>query len=108
MKRLLHLHLLLLLGCSTESTTTPAGSSSSSSGGDPPEDAAALVDAGPVKDAAAAFDGSCVVPGFGNALTAGFGRIDGTITAIQMPDDQSCTMPNRDHLILQVLMNGAI
>ena len=105
MKR--HLYLLLLLGCSTESTTTPAGSSSSS-GGDPPEDASTVVDSEPPKDAASAFDGSCVVAGFGDELTAGFGRIDGTITAIQMPNDQSCTMPNRDHLILQVLMNGAI
>ena len=103
MKR--HLYLLLLLGCSTESTATPAPSSSS---GDPPEDASATVDAQPTKDAEAAFDGSCVVSGFGDKLTAGFGRIDGTITAIQMPNDQACTMPNRDHLILQVLMSGAV
>ena len=103
MKR--HLYLLLLLGCSTESST-PAGSSSSSSGGDPPEDASAIVDGG--TDTASAFDGSCVVASFGDKLTAGFGRIDGTISAIQMPNDQSCSMPNRDHLILQVLMNGAV
>ena len=99
MKR--HAYLLLLLGCSTESTTTTAPPDAGPV--DPP-----AVDAEAPKDAEPAFDGSCVVASFGSALTTGFGRIDGTITAIQMPNDQACSMPNRDHLILQVLMKGAV
>lgn len=45
---------------------------------------------------------------FGAALTTGFGRIDGTIYAVQKPSDTQCTMPNSDHVVLQVLMNGAV
>jgi hypothetical protein len=96
-------YLLLLLGCST-SETTPIANAPDSGTGDPP----VVVDADAPKDAEPAFDGSCVVASFGDKLTTGFGRIDGTITAIQMPNDQTCSMPNRDHLILQVLMNGAV
>lgn len=53
------------------------------------------------------LDGRCATS-FGNALTDGFARIDGVVYALQMPNDQSCTMPNKDHLIVQVLMNGAV
>jgi hypothetical protein len=96
-----HAYLLLLLGCSTESTaSTPAPDAGTT---DPP-----VADADATKDVEPAFDGSCVVASFGDQLTTGFGRIDGTITAIQMPNDQTCSMPNRDHLILQVLMKGAV
>lgn len=95
-----HLYLLLLLGCSSSETTPSA------------PDAGATVeaggDAGAVEDSGPKLDGSCVVPSFGDDLTEGFGRIDGVISAIQMPNDQTCSMPNRDHLILQVLMNGAV
>lgn len=45
---------------------------------------------------------------FGSALTAGFGRIDGTIYAVQKPSDTTCTFSNADHVILQVLMNSAV
>lgn len=45
---------------------------------------------------------------FGSALTAGFGRIDGTIYAVQKPSDTTCTFPNSDHVVLQVLMNSAV
>ncbi len=45
---------------------------------------------------------------FGSALTTGFGRIDGTVVAVQIPTDQQCTMPNGTHVILQVRMNGAV
>jgi hypothetical protein len=99
MKR--HAYLLLLLGCSTESTPSTAAPDAGTT--DPP-----AVDAEAPKDAEPAFDGSCVVASFGDKLTVGFGRIDGVISAIQMPNDQACSMPNRDHLILQVLMNGAV
>jgi hypothetical protein len=45
---------------------------------------------------------------FGNALTEGFGRIDGLVYAVQKPSDTQCVLPNSDHLVLQVLMNGAV
>ena len=45
---------------------------------------------------------------FGSELTAGFGRIDGTIYAVQKPTDTTCTFPNADHVVLQVLMHSAV
>jgi hypothetical protein len=45
---------------------------------------------------------------FGDQLTPGFGRIDGTVYAVQKPSDTQCTLPNSDHVIVQVLMNGAV
>jgi hypothetical protein len=45
---------------------------------------------------------------FGNALTAGFGRLDGVVYAIQKPSDTQCAIPNKDHVVVQVLMNGAV
>lgn len=104
MKR--YAYLLLLAACSSNESTPSTSSSSSSGSVEPQEDAAAAVDTG--VDAAPALDGSCVVPAFGDKLTTGFGRIDGVISALQMPNDQTCSMPNRDHLIVQVLMNGAV
>lgn len=82
------------------------------------------VDAGPSgedapvtdPDAATALDapvdgfvpsGKCA-DAFGSALTAGFGRIDGTIYAVQKPSDTTCAFPNADHVVLQVLMNSAV
>lgn len=44
---------------------------------------------------------------FGSELTDGFGRIDGTLLAVQRPSDTDCAMPNDDHLIVQVLVHGA-
>lgn len=44
---------------------------------------------------------------FGNALTDAFGRVDGTVLAVVPPDLQTCTQPNRTHLVLQVSMHGA-
>jgi hypothetical protein len=96
-------YLLLLLGCSS-SETTPIASAPDAATTDPP----VLVDAEAPADTGLLLDGSCVVASFGDALATGFGRIDGVISAIQMPNDQACSMPNRDHLILQVLMDGAV
>ena len=46
---------------------------------------------------------------FGNALTnKQFGYLDGTLSAIQRPQDQQCPKPNGTHLNLQVKMNGAV
>lgn len=44
---------------------------------------------------------------FGNALTNAFGRVDGTVLAVVKPTDVKCPAPNSDHVILEVVMNGA-
>jgi hypothetical protein len=46
--------------------------------------------------------------GFGSGVTAGFGRIDGTVLAIVPPNDQDCAEPNSTHLVIQVsIADGA-
>jgi hypothetical protein len=62
-------------------------------------DAAASPDAG--KDALCAST-------FGNVLTNAHGRVDGTIVAVVAPGNQACAMPNGDHVIVQVMMGGAV
>lgn len=44
---------------------------------------------------------------FGQELTNNFGRLDGTVLAVVQPKDTQCTMPNDDHVVLQVTANGA-
>jgi hypothetical protein len=44
---------------------------------------------------------------FGSALTAAFGRLDGTVIAVLPPNDQTCPDPNSTHLIIEVMMGGA-
>lgn len=65
----------------------------------------AAQDAG--EDAAVALTGQCAST-FGSALTDGFGRIDGVVYAVQKPSDTQCVMPNADHVVVQVLVNGAV
>lgn len=97
-----------------------ACSSSTPSNGTPPEgvDAEAPAeDAAPpgdvdASDAAVSIDankptGQCAAT-FGSALTVGFGRIDGIVYAVQKPSDTMCVFPNNDHVVVQVLMNGAV
>jgi hypothetical protein len=82
----------------TEPPATPPPPEPVDSGApDAPEDTSA--DAG--------LTGKCADT-FGSSLTTGFGRIDGVVYAVQKPSDTQCAMPNSDHLILQVLMNGAV
>ena len=84
---------------SSSSSSGAGGSSSSSSAGG----GGSAPDAGPPIDKAK----DCADT-FGDALTAGFGRIDGTVLAVVKPSDTQCAMPNDDHVILQVTMNGAV
>ncbi|MFO0592220.1 MAG: hypothetical protein U0441_32045 [Polyangiaceae bacterium] len=44
---------------------------------------------------------------FGDQLTNAFGRLDGTVLAVLKPTDLQCPMPNSDHVIIEVVMNGA-
>ena len=82
---------------------------------DPAPDAAGLADAGAdTADADAAADAAPVdkaarcASTFGTALTAGFGRVDGTVEAVVQPKDTQCPLPNNDHVIVQVKMLGAV
>lgn len=109
MKKLavLGLSLAFLLACSSSETTpAPAGAATTEE-----VDSGAPADAGAespdAAEAGPSLTGECATS-FGSALGEGFGRIDGVVYALQMPNDQSCTMPNRDHLIVQVLMGGAV
>jgi hypothetical protein len=45
---------------------------------------------------------------FGTALNDAFGRVDGTVVAVLPPNDQACAAPNKTHLIIEVMMNGAV
>lgn len=69
--------------------------------GDPP------VDAGPQSDGSVDKAAACAVS-FGSGLTKASGRLDGTVVAIVQPKDQQCALPNRDHVILQVMTGGDI
>jgi len=48
------------------------------------------------------------VSNFGDALTEGHGRLDGTVVAVLAPGNDSCPRPNGDHLILEVRMGGDV
>jgi hypothetical protein len=45
---------------------------------------------------------------FGNSLTEGFGRLDGTIVAVLAPGNTTCPRPNDTHLILEVRTGGDV
>ncbi len=98
----------LLVACSGSSSSTP-GATPSDDAGSSEDSAAPDLDASSAVDAVDAFKptGLCATT-FGAALTEGFGRIDGTVYSVQKPSDSTCTFPNSDHVILQVLMNGAV
>jgi len=78
-------------------TSLPADSNRTNEAGPGPE--AGTADSG--------LTGKCADT-FGDKLTVGFGRIDGIVYAVQKPSDTSCALPNDDHVIVQVLMNGAV
>jgi hypothetical protein len=84
---------------SSSTTTTASSSTSSGTGGAVGTGGG---DGGPVDKSAA-----CAAT-FGDALTDAFGRLDGTVLAVVKPSDTQCPMPNSDHLIVEVTMNGAV
>ncbi len=89
-----------LAGCPAPPEPTPADSGTDAdAGGD-----AGLADAGADAGSKAAACAST----FGSALTASFGRLDGTVVAVVTPADQQCAMPNGDHVIVQVRAQGAV
>jgi hypothetical protein len=97
---------LTLAACSASPSAAEAPASPGDAGaaelpGDAstPDAADATADAG--------LTGTCADT-FGSALTTGFGRIDGVVYAVQKPSDTACVMPNSDHVVVQVLMGGAV
>jgi hypothetical protein len=103
--------LALVMACSSSSAPAAGPSGPGADAGSNADDSSAAdPDATAASDANAdAFvaTGMCA-DAFGSELTAGFGRIDGTIYAVQKPTDTACTLPNRDHVVLQVLMHSAV
>lgn len=100
----------LVFACSSSSSSNASAPDGGSA--EPPMEDAASPGAGDASDAAVAVDankptGQCAAT-FGSALTEGFGRIDGIVYAVQKPSDTTCVLPNNDHVIVQVLMNGAV
>jgi hypothetical protein len=100
------------VACAT-SVSAPAAAES------PVTDAGATATPGALTDGSASADivTPAFTPGsksarcareFGDALTAPFGRIDGTVVAIVTPADKACTLPNSDHVVVQVLMKGKV
>jgi hypothetical protein len=108
---------LVLSACAAVLVACSGSSSSPATAAPPGDDAGLEEDARAVDpDASTAADaptdafkptGMCATA-FGSALTEGFGRIDGLVYAVQKPSDKTCTFPNSDHVVLQVLMNGAV
>ena len=108
----------LLLACSSEPIEDGSSSSSSSSGsgssgsGSSGSGSSGSGDAGDVgEDAgdagARALDEQCA-SSFGSALTAPYGRIDGTLLAVVSPGNEQCALPNGSHVVLQVLWQGEV
>ncbi len=85
-------------GCSPADVVPDAGES-------PGDGDSGLADAG-APDAGSKAE-SCASQ-FGDQLTAAFGRLDGTLVAVVAPSDTQCALPNSDHLVVQVQMNGAV
>lgn len=83
----------------TSGGVTEGGTEPDASGG---EDAAADAPLDAFKPT-----GKCA-DAFGNKLTAGFGRADGIVYAVQKPSDTQCVLPNSDHVVVQMLIESAV
>lgn len=97
---------MLLVACGSSddpSSTTPSGTDSGTGTDAPQGTDGADLDGG----ADSLAIGRCADQ-FGTALTEGFGRIDGVVQAVQKPSDTDCAMAEKDRLVVQVLMNGAV
>lgn len=94
---------LLLAGCAA---TPPGGDDASL---DPGVEDAGAPDAGD-DDAGSADAGTkadrCVST-FGAVFTSAFGRADGTVVAV-VPPGWQCPMPNGDHVVIQVSIDGGV
>jgi hypothetical protein len=96
-----------LPACSSSGNPSAQGSDG---GGASPHDAS--LDTSAEDDASDASDDAnksapCAAT-FGSALTNAFGRVDGTVVAVVPAGDETCAMPNSTHLVIQVLVQGAV
>lgn len=100
---------LMVAAAACGSSSSNGGTPGVDAGGDEPEADASSPDASDGAAAADAFTptGKCADT-FGQALTAGFGRADGIVYAVQKPSDTACVLPNSDHVIVQVLIDSAV
>lgn len=103
---------LILSGCQGESACTGAscsdagGTTSTGSGGGTTTGSTGGTTTGSGDGGVVDKAASCAST-FGQALTDSFGRIDGAVLAVVKPTDTQCVMPNDDHLVVQVTMDGA-
>jgi hypothetical protein len=97
----------LVVSCSDQTNATPSSTPTEDGGVEPTVDSGGTPDTGSGEQQDSGITGKCADV-FGDKLTTGFGRIDGRVWAVQKPSDTQCVMPNRDHLIIQVLMSGAV
>jgi hypothetical protein len=88
--------LLTLAGCNTTPVPVEDAGVEAPDAGEPD---AGQVDAGHKADACAAT--------FGAAFTNAFGRADGTVVAV-VPPAWQCPLPNGDHLVIQVSIDGGV
>jgi hypothetical protein len=95
--------LALVVACSSDDGAADTGRTPDAGAPDVAAETQSPADAG--EDTAPS--GTCAST-FGAALTEGFGRLDGIVYAVQKPSDLGCVMPDKNHLILQVLMEGAV
>jgi hypothetical protein len=73
-------------------------------------------DAAPARDASLAADASvdaaspaaACASSFGNAMPTGYSRQDGTVLAVVTPADTQCAMPNSTHVVIELLVGGAV
>lgn len=93
----------LLAACSSDDAKGGGTTGTEGGAADTSVEAAEVPDAG--EDAA--LTGKCSAT-FGTALTDGFGRIDGVVYAVQKPSDVDCAMADKSHVVVQVLMEGAV
>jgi len=100
---------LVALACSSSPSSSPDAAAPEADGAAPEADAAAgdALASPETSDASVDKAARCAST-FGNALTKGFGRVDGTVVAVVQPKDTQCPLPNDDHLIVQVRMQGAV
>ncbi len=94
-------------GSSTDTTTTSTSASGGASGSGGSGGATSTGGGGGTTSTTSIDKAKDCTDTFGSALTNAFGRVDGTVLAVLKPTDLQCPMPNSDHVIIEVVMNGA-
>lgn len=98
----------LLLACTSSTSDDPISSSGSTTTSSASDGSTSSSGTGGAGGAAPIDKAKDCASTFGTALTNAFGRVDGTVLAVVKPTDTQCPMPNDDHVILEVTMQGAV